>query len=86
MKKCPCSRRELLRKLQIYDFNIQEAALYLNSHPCDHRAMEYYQHFRCLRDKAAHMYECCFGPLTNRDNRSCEWQYIYEPWPWEREA
>ncbi len=80
------NRCELLRKIQTYDFNMQEAALFLHTNPCNRRAMEYYNFYRCLSDRATREYERRFGPLTNRSNNySCNWQYIYEPWPWERE-
>jgi spore coat protein JB len=37
------NRKQLLRKLQMLDFAIQETALFLNSHPDDRQAMQYYQ-------------------------------------------
>lgn len=80
-----CGCKELLRKIQTYHFNMQEAALYLDTHPCDKRALDYYHFYRRLSERAVREYERCCGPLTNRSNRSCDWQYIYEPWPWESE-
>lgn len=83
---CKWSRCELLHKIQTYDFNIQEAALYLDMHPCNQKAMEYYQHYRKLSERAKYDYERCYGPLTNRGNICDRWEYINEPWPWEKEA
>ena len=36
------NRKQLLRKLQMLDFAIQETALLLNSHPEDRQAMQDY--------------------------------------------
>ena len=34
-------RRKLMRQIQVFSFAVYEAALYLDSHPDDKRAMEY---------------------------------------------
>lgn len=80
-------REELLHLIQTFDFAIQEAALYLDSHPCSKIAMRYYQHYKHLSEKATREYEECYGPLTNKSNDNrCKWQWINDPWPWEQEA
>lgn len=75
--------RELMKKLQMFDFAVQEAALYLNSHPNDRNALAYYRKYEHLRKQASAEYEQCFGPLTNRTEVTNSWQYIEGPWPWE---
>ena len=80
------NRVEQLRRLQMIDFALQEAALFLNSHPDDENALQYYKKFQQFRKQAACDYQECFGPLTNRDNNANTWQYIDGPWPWESEA
>ena len=47
------NRKQLLRKLQMLDFAIQETALFLNSHPDDRQAMQYYQSAVKEREKVA---------------------------------
>ncbi|WP_319637903.1 spore coat protein CotJB, partial [[Clostridium] scindens] len=51
------NRKQLLRKLQMLDFAIQETALFLNSHPDDRQAMQYYQSAVKEREKVAKEYE-----------------------------
>ena len=73
----------LLDKIQQYDFAVQEASLFLNSHPDDHCAMDYYRYFKELLKEAKHEYDKDFGPLTSRSNHADQWKYVYGPWPWE---
>ena len=84
-KCCEWSRCELLHKIKTYDFNLPEISLYQHMHPSDTQAMEYYQYYRQLSEQAKCEFKRCYGPLTNRDNQSDKWKYIYEPWPWEGE-
>lgn len=76
-------RDEILRQLQMFDFALQEAALYLNSHPDDQNALSYYHTVQNYSRQTRERYEKEFGPLTNRDNTSSKWEYIYGEWPWE---
>ena len=73
----------VLTQLQMYDFALQEAALFLNSHPHDKEALSYYRTMQCCSKQAREEYEALHGPLTNRDNNSCSWEYIHGKWPWE---
>jgi len=79
------SKKELLRKIQVFDFALQEASLFLNSHPNDKAAMQYYQEHKDKKDRTVAIYEKCYGPLTNRSNHADTWEYVYAPWPWEGE-
>ncbi len=78
-------KQELMNKIQTQDFAVQEASLFLISHPADKSAMEYYQHSRALLKEAVEEYERSYGPLTSRSNLDREWKYVYGPWPWEGE-
>lgn len=73
----------LLDKIQKYDFAVQEASLFLISHPDDKSAMAYYQHFRALLKDTTDKYEREYGPLSSRSNLDDQWKYVYGPWPWE---
>lgn len=77
------NRIELMKELQMFDFAVQEAVLFLNSHPNDQKALAYYRKYEDLRKQAKEEYERNFGPLTNRTNVEDNWQYIEGPWPWE---
>ena len=78
-------REKLLRYIGIVSFAIDDSTLYLDTHPCDKEALEYYNVHKELRRKAVKQYTENFGPLT-RDNVevACgRWTWGDEPWPWE---
>ena len=78
------NKKELLRELQELDFAIQEAVLFLDTHPHNEVALSYYRYVTGLRRKAADEYNRVCGPLTSRDRR--RWDWVNSPWPWEREG
>lgn len=77
------SKQQLMHDIQVYDFAVQEASLFLNSHPYDSEAMRYYQENRKKKEDATALYETYYGALSNRRNVSDRWEYVYGPWPWE---
>lgn len=80
----PC-RRELLEWINIVSFAVDDAKLFLDTHPCDTDAMEYFEEFRKQRVLALQEYAKYYGPLTIDTTSSCEqrWSWICEPWPWQ---
>jgi len=81
------ARNELLRKIQILHFVIYDTALFLDTHPCDQVALEYYHRHREMLEAATDEYTRCYGPLTIDSVLSKnKWAWIDKPWPWELEA
>lgn len=76
--------------MQIYEigFAMDDIVLYLDTHPTDQNALNYYQEVKRLRDEAMCTYEASYGPLLNSDVdvSSQGWSWINDPWPWEREV
>lgn len=81
-------RTELLRRIQMLDFAMVEAKLYLNTHPCDEDAMRYFEKNRELHESALRSYERRFGPLSVDSVRVEKdgWSWIDSPWPWHMEV
>ena len=78
-------RQRMLRRVQIYEFALDDARLYLDSHPCDRAALDYYKKHQDLREKAYQEFVQRFGPLMANDNvYTDKWTWVEEPWPWER--
>jgi spore coat protein JB len=85
MNKNGC--RELLQFIYEVSFAIDDVVLYLDTHPTDQRALDYYEEYRKLRKQAVAEYTECCGPLTNEDvNTKNYWTWVAGPWPWEGEC
>ncbi len=79
-------QKKLLRQIQVYCFAIVEVTLYLDGHPCDRDALEYYNKYNAHLSELKHKYESKYGPLTANGNNGCTWRWVEGPWPWEYEA
>jgi len=81
-------RAKLLHELQKHEFILEDLQLYLDTHPCDRRALaEYNKHTQHLM-MLIHHYEQCYGPLTVSSRQTpvqYPWRWVEEPWPWEIE-
>ena len=73
--------------VQIYElgFAMDDVVLYLDTHPADQEALQYYQEVKRLRDEAVSYYEASYGPLFygDVDVNTQGWSWINDPWPWE---
>ena len=79
-------KNTLLKKLQTLDFAIIEAALFLDSHPTNAKALEYYNKMLEEHSAVKKQYIDAYGPLTIKENTGNNWQWVKGPWPWEMEA
>ena len=79
------NRQEMLQEIMEYKFSLNELGLYLDTHPCDEKALaihnEYSKKSKMLCDK----YQKIYGPLT-MDYPCNKWRWLEMPWPWEKEA
>ncbi len=85
MRRQKTEQEKLLHRLQVADFALHESALYLDGHPYDRAAMEYYGKMREKHDALTREYEEMFGPVTYFGNLSQDWQWSEGPWPWQTE-
>lgn len=77
------TKEELLNDIMMLDFAVADITLFLDTHPEDKEAYEYYKE-ACTRLKTAtEMYTEKFGALNNRTLSGDNYNYIYGPWPWE---
>ena len=80
-------RTSLLKKIQAMDFALYETVLYLDGHPKNEKALEYYRSHRDTLRALREEYARRFGPLTVYDNYDNDsWQWVDKPWPWEKEG
>ncbi|MFA6730360.1 MAG: spore coat protein CotJB [Eubacteriales bacterium] len=79
------TRRELLKKLMDIDFVIHETVLYLDGHPNNKKALDYYKTVQEEQKEIYNQYATQFGPVTAENVKQDTWTWINEPWPWQNE-
>ncbi len=73
-----------LYEISMVDFLLKDMELYLDTHPCDKNALDYYRHYTQILDSMRKDYTQNYGPLFACDSM-CEnqWQWGKEPNAWE---
>lgn len=79
-------RRQLLWNMTAEQFAAFDTHLYLDTHRHDKMALQmfitYQKAFKELKDQ----YESMYGPITAGSALGGEWNWLDDPWPWEKEA
>ena len=77
-------KEKALQDVRQAGFAMIDAGMFLDSHPTDETALQYFHTMHHQHDKAVEAYETHFGPLHMRSaGQSGKWDWIDEPWPWE---
>lgn len=75
----------LMKRLQITDFVLLETQLFLDTHPHDSMALDYYKKYAKMHVDTMMEYTQKFGPVmlpTDKEMRN--WEWVEGPWPWEK--
>ena len=79
----------LRRRIDALGFSIHEMVLFLDTHPCDQRALHMLREYRRRMQEEVAKYEARFGKcvVTAHDapTENC-WEWVDGPWPWERQV
>ena len=76
-----------MRRIQIYAFSVQEAQLFLDTHPDNAAALKYFNKYNQLLKEATETFEKQYGPTNLSGYEATEkWDWVSSPWPWEMEA
>lgn len=88
MMECRNDKDKALRELMRLDFAINDFALYLDTHPENMEALKKHREYSNKYNMQKEEYEKKYGPLTiySNLNNTNNWEWIDEPWPWERGA
>ena len=79
-------REVMLKRIQVCDFALNDAALYLDTHPEDAMALAYYKKYLELRAETVAAYVKKYGPISHSDyDGGPRWKWVDEPWPWQKE-
>lgn len=70
---------------QIYEssFAMDDAVLFLDTHPNSVEALQYFKNMASMRANAVASYESQFGPLFAENVTGDTWSWQTEFWPWE---
>lgn len=80
------NREQLLKEVMAADFYLVELNLYLDTHPCDQRAINLLNQSVLSARMFRENYERLYGPLTALNSFSrYPYQWIESPWPWEKQ-
>lgn len=78
------NREQLLGWIDAISLAVYDAALYLDTHPEDQEALDYFYENNSLRKQLMQEYSEMFGPLTMDTAYSTNrWTWVDHPWPWE---
>ena len=79
----------LFYRIQAYGFSIHDIELYLDTHPCDLRALRLREQLKSEKCELERKYESLFGPLVITKEQAGgddRWSWTKGPWPWEYRA
>lgn len=78
-------KENMIHDIGIVSFVAYEMALYLDTHPMDREAMEYFNHYMRMKNQMMRDFAAKYWPLTlsTADTCSKEWKWALSPMPWE---
>lgn len=78
------TKEQLLQDINIVSFVLIELGLYLDTHPFDRNAMEYFNHYARIKHQMTKEFSMKYYPLTmDMTESSKEWRWGTAPLPWE---
>ena len=80
-----CQQEQMLNDIGMVDFTLVELTLYLDTHPFDMNAMEYFNHYARIKCQMEKEFSQNFFPLRKDLAESDkEWRWGMAPLPWEQ--
>ncbi len=78
------NKEQMLKDISIVDFVLVELMLYLDTHPTDRSAMDYFNHYSRVKKQMEREFSQKYFPLTKDQAESNkEWRWGAAPLPWE---
>lgn len=78
------NREQLYHDIGIVTFVLTELTLYLDTHPADRNAIEYFNHYNRIRHQMLKEFAMKYYPLTlDTAEGGKEWRWGDAPLPWE---
>ncbi len=82
--KVNSKKDECLFKLQMYNFALKDIALYLDTNPTDESMIKEFMKTKKLLENEKQKYENTYGILCMSDADNDKWNWIDNPWPWDK--
>lgn len=83
------NRSKLMQEINETSFAVNDIQLYLDTHPCDENALEFFRKNASRRNELLGLYAREFGPLTiDSAVEACgdTFQWAQQPFPWEEKG
>ena len=81
------NKRALEKEIARISFSMDELRLFLDTHPCQREALSAFRELRKKRERLLESYEQNFGPMCAYEAGGTDkWNWVQQPWPWEREV
>ena len=78
------NKDQMLKDISIVDFVLVELMLYLDTHPFDRNAMDYFNHYSKMKNQMIKEFSQKYFPLTkDLAESNKEWRWGAAPLPWE---
>ena len=78
------NQEQAMQTVRETGFALIDINLFLDTHPNDEKAMDYFNKYQQMHKEARREYEENFGPLTANAVDTCNgWTWTQDPWPWE---
>ena len=78
------NKEQLYHDIGIVSFVLTELSLYLDTHPTDRNAIEYFNHYNRIRHQMIKEFSMKYFPLTlDLAESNKEWRWGDAPLPWE---
>ena len=90
-QNCDCNKpdkEQMMCQINQVSFAINDILLFLDTHPYDSEALEFYRRYARMRHDLLKEYAKYFGPLTvdtAYESDESKWQWVLQPWPWENQ-
>ncbi len=78
--------KNLMKKIQTLSFAKVEAELYLDTHPDNKEALEYYRGILSELDDAMTKYQNEVAPIFAEGVVGDSWTWVRGKWPWQRDT
>ncbi|MBQ8164388.1 MAG: spore coat protein CotJB [Clostridia bacterium] len=86
---CACANKaEALREIMALNFALTDLIQYLDTHPNDTETIKLYNNLVSRYRTMLENYQNIFGPLIAQtyDGSTDSWDWVDNPWPWNKEV